>query len=170
MSNLIEAGKITSAHSFRGEVRIQSWCDSVDFLMQFERFYLDGGGVLEAVRMRKSGNMLIASFAGIESEADAFGLKGKIIYIDKDEAGLEDGVFFVADLLGLPVFDYDTGEKRGVLADIFNNGATDIYVVDCGVGADGRKREAMVPNVPEFIKDVSLEGGVVVAPIAGMFE
>jgi len=170
MSNLIEAGKITSAHSFKGEVKIQNWCDSVDFLMQFENFYLEGGEILEIKRMRKSGNMIIALFSGIENETDALKLKNKIIYIDKNEAGLEEGVFFVADLIGLPVRDFGTGEKYGVLADVFNNGASDIYVIDCGIGGNGKKREAMVPNVPEFIKKVSLEEGVFVAPIEGMFE
>jgi hypothetical protein len=54
-------------------------------------------------------------------------------------------------------------------ADIFNNGASDIYVVDRGL-INGKKREAMIPNVPEFIKKVSLEEGVFIAPIEGMFE
>ena len=169
MDKLIAAGKITSAHSFRGEVKIANWCDSVDFLMQFKNFYLDGGERLEINQMRKSGNSIIASFLGVESEDDAVKLKNKIIYIDKSEAKLDDGVFFVADLLGLPVTDFNTGEKYGVMADIFNNGATDIYVVNCGIDGNGKKREAMVPNVPEFIKKVSLEEGVFVAPIEGMF-
>ena len=170
MDNMIAAGKITSAHSFKGEVKIQNWCDSVDFLMRFDKLYLDCGEILEVKKMRASGNIIIASFAGVENEADAFKLKDKIIYIDKDEAELDEGVFFVADLIGLPVVDFNTGEKYGIMADIFNNGASDIYIVDCGVGADGKKREAMVPNVPEFIKKVSLKEGVFVAPIEGMFE
>jgi 16S rRNA processing protein RimM len=152
-------------------VKIQNWCDSVDFLMQFEKFYLDGEErILEVNRMRKSGNnMVIASFSGVESEADALELKNKIIYIDKNEIELEEGVFFVADLIGLPVIDFNSGEKYGVMADVFNNGASDIYVIDCGVSENGKKREAMVPNVSEFIKKVSLEEGVFVIPIEGMF-
>ena len=171
MDNMIAAGKIKSAHSFKGEVKIQNWCDSVDFLMRFDKLYLDGGDILEVKKMRASGNnIIIAAFAGVESEADAFKLKNKIIYIDKSEAKLEEGVFFVADLLGLPVIDFNSGAKYGVMADIFNNGASDIYVVDCGTDGNGKKREAMVPNVSEFIKKVSLEEGVFVAPIEGMFE
>lgn len=165
MGSLIEAGKITSAHSFRGEVKIQVWCDDADFLMRFENVYLDGGECLKVDKMRVFKDMVIASFIGIENEADALKLKNRIIYIDKSEAGLEEGIFFIADLIGLPVIDFNSGEKYGVLADVFNNGASDIYVVDCG-----EKREVMLPNVPEFIKKVSLEEGVFVAPIAGMFD
>jgi len=169
MENYIEAGKITSPHSFRGELKIQVWCDSAEFLTRFKKLYLDGGECLKVSKMRISKNTVIASFAGIENEADALNLKNKVVYIDKSEAELEEGAFFIADLLGLPVTDYDSGEKYGVLADIFNNGASDIYVVDCGLDANGKKREAMIPNVSEFIKKVSLEEGVFVAPIEGMF-
>jgi 16S rRNA processing protein RimM len=164
--NYIEAGKITSPHSFKGEVKIQVWCDSAEFLAQFENLYLDadGGECLKVNRMRIHKNTVIASFAGIENEAGALSLRNKVVYIDRGEAALEEGVFFIADLIGLPVFDFDSGIKYGVLADVFSNGANDIYVIDCG-----GKREAMIPNVPEFIKKVSLEEGVFVAPIEGMF-
>ena len=171
--NFIEAGKITSAHSFRGEVKIQVWCDSPEFLARFKSLYLDSGERLEVNGMKIYKNAVIASFAGIENEAGALTLKNKVVYIDKNEAGLEEGVFFVADMIGLPVIDFDSGEKYGVLADVFNNGSSDIYVVDRGLAegdGGGKKREAMIPNVPEFVKKVSLEEGVFVVPIRGMFE
>ena len=165
MDGFIEAGKITSLHSFKGEVKIQVWCDSAEFLAQFDKLYLECGGCLTANKMRVHKNTVIASFAGIATEADALKLKNKVVYIDKDEVELDEGAFFVADMIGLPVINFDTGERYGVLSDIFNNGANDIYVVDCGDG-----REAMVPNVSEFIKKVSLEEGVFVMPIEGMFD
>ena len=37
---LIECGKIVSTQGIRGEVRIQPWCDSPDFLLQFKKIYL----------------------------------------------------------------------------------------------------------------------------------
>jgi len=178
--NFIEVGKITSLHSFRGEVKIQLWCDGAEFLMGFDELYLEGGECLRVSKMRPHKSAVIASFAGIETEADALKLKNKVLYIDRDDAGLEEGVFFIADLIGLPVLDFGSGEKYGVLADIFSNGANDIYVVDCGRDESGKKREAMVPNVREFIKKVSLGlgdddndnggQGVFVAPLEGMFD
>ena len=165
MDGFIEAGKITSLHSFKGEVKIQVWCDSAEFLAQFDKLYLDSGECLDVNRMRIHKNTVIASFTGIENEADALKLKNKVVYIDKDDIDLDEGTFFIADMIGLPVADFSSGEKYGVLADIFSNGANDIYVVDCGNG-----REAMIPNVSEFVKKVSLEEGIFVVPIDGMFE
>ena len=172
MSEYIEAGKITSAHSFHGEVKIQSWCDTPEFLTRFEIFYLDdkGGSFLTAEKIKPANNLLIASFKEIKNEETAFKFKNKILYIKKDDANLDEGTFFISDMIGLPVFDFDTGEKYGVLADIFNNGATDIYVVKTDIIEKNNKyKEVLIPNVPVFIKKVSLDTGVFVTPIEGMF-
>jgi len=172
MSEYIEAGKITSAHSFRGEVKIQSWCDAPEFLTQFGIFYLGGSGAgfLTVEKIRAANNSVIASFKEIGSEEEAFGFKGRVLYIKKEDADLADGTYFISDIIGLPVFDCGTGARYGVLADVFFNGANDIYVVRTGaVGKNNKPVEVMVPNVAAFVKKVSLEDGIFVAPIEGMF-
>ena len=175
MSEYIEAGKITSAHSFHGEVKIQSWCDTPEFLLQFKIFYLDekGGGFLTVEKIRPANNLLIASFKEIDSEEKALKYRNKILYIKKDDANLDEGTFFIGDMIGLPVFDFNTGEKYGVLSDIFNNGASDIYVIRTDiievVNKKSKVKEVLIPNVPEFVKKVSLDEGVFVTLIEGMF-
>jgi 16S rRNA processing protein RimM len=172
MSRYIEAGRITSAHSFRGEVKIQSWCDTPEFLTRFEIFYLDpaGGGFLTMEKIRPAGSLLIASFAEIDSREKAFEYKNKVLYIKKEDAGLDEGTYFVEDMLGLPVFDFETGEKYGVLADVFDSGASDIYVVRTeNLDKNNKPVEVMIPNVAAFVKRVSLDDGIFVTPIEGMF-
>ena len=172
MGEYIEVGKITSAHAFSGEAKIQSWCDTPGFLLRFGVFYLDedGKSPLTVGKMRVAGNLVIASFEGIESEEQVSKLKNRVLYAKKQDAGLGEGVYFVGDMLGLPVFDFATGEKYGVLADIFNNGASDVYVVKTDtIEKNGKNREVMVPNVPAFVKKADLAEGVFVAPIEGMF-
>ena len=175
MGEYIEAGRITSAHSFRGEVKIQSWCDTPEFLMKFKIFYLDekGGSFLTVDKMRPANNLLVASFNEIDSEETAFKFKNKIIYIKKQDAELDEGTFFISDMIGLPVFDFETGEKYGVLCDVFSNGASDIYVVRTDivevVNKKNKIKEVLIPNVPAFVKKVSLDEGVFVTPIEGMF-
>ena len=172
MGEYIEAGKITSAHSFRGEVKIQSWCDTPEFLTRFKVFYLDGkgGSFLTVDKIRPANNLLIASFKEIDGEEAAFKFKNKVLYIKKQDAELDEGTYFISDLINLPVFDFDTGEKYGVLSDIFSNGANDIYVVRTEIIEKNNKyKEVMIPNVPAFVKKVSLDDGVFVTPIEGMF-
>jgi len=175
MEEYLEAGKITSAYSFRGEVKIQSWCDTPEFLTKFEVFYLEkkGGAFLTVEKIRTAGNFAVASFKEIGTEEEALEYKDKILYIKKRDANLGNGVYFISDMIGLPVFDFDTGIKYGILSDVFNNGANDIYVVQTETAEKNNKnnknKEAMVPNVPDFIKKVSLEEGIFISPIEGMF-
>jgi len=172
MGEYIKAGKITSAHSFNGEAKIQSWCDSPEFLLRFGVFYLDeeGKNPLVVEKIRGAGNMLIASFAGIDSEDAASKLKNKILYAKKQDANLEDGTYFVSDMIGLPVLGFGTGIKYGILSDVFKSGAGDIYVVRTEtIEKNGKNREVMIPNVPAFVKKANLEEGIFVTPIEGMF-
>ena len=37
----------------------------------------------------------------------------KVIYADREDIALEEGDHFIADLIGLKVFDADTGENYG---------------------------------------------------------
>ena len=172
-----EAGKITSAHSFKGEIKIQSWCDSAEFLTRFKAFYLDSAGesFLNINNIRVSNEkekLLIASFDEIDSEEKAVGLRNKVIYIKKQDANLSEGTFFISDLIGLPVYDFeDNSKKYGVLSEVFNNGASDIYVVNTGVkNKNNKDTEVLIPNVPAFVKKVSLKDGIFITPIEGMFD
>ena len=164
----LEAGKIVNTHSFRGEVKIQCWCDTPEFLEQFEEIFLDDKGEtkLTIKNMRiVNGDIIICSFEGVETEEAAIKLKNKVIYIDRADAVLEAGAFFIKDLIGLQVFNFDDKSvKYGELVDIFNNGASDIYVIKTL-----QSGEVLVPNVPTFVKKISLEEGVFITPIEGMF-
>ncbi|MCL2773171.1 MAG: ribosome maturation factor RimM [Oscillospiraceae bacterium] len=177
MSEFIEAGKIISAHSFKGEVKIQSWCDSAEFLTRFKVFYLDGNGenCLNINKIRVSNEkekLLIVSFDEIDSEEKAVMLRNKVIYIKKQDANLSEGTFFISDLTGLPVFDFDDKNKKyGVLSDIFHNGASDVYVITTDKKDKNNKDvDVLIPNVPAFIKKINLIDGIFITPIEGMFD
>ena len=91
-------------------------------------------------------------------------LKNKLLYAKREDFKLEDGEFFIADLIGIDVLDADTGKKYGVLKEIINRGASDIYVVATDNG------EAMIPAVDEFIISIDINEGIFVRPISGMFD
>ena len=40
----LDTGKIVGTHGIRGEVRIDPWCDSPEFLCAFKKLYLDENG------------------------------------------------------------------------------------------------------------------------------
>ena len=155
----LEAGKITNTHGVRGEVRITPWADSAAFLRRFSVFYIDGQPVrVASSRVHKS--QLIAKLEGVDDVNAAMALKNRVICIDRADAKLPKGRFFVQDLLGLPVHS-DDGADLGTLADVLELPQGNVYVVR---GA----REILIPDVPEFILDIDAENGLTVHLIEGM--
>jgi len=151
--NLIEAGKIVNTHGIRGEVKIQPWADSPEFLMGFSRIFIQGAPVnVLSARVHKS--CVIAALEGVSGIEDAIRLKNKIVHIDRDEVVLEQGQHFVADLVGLNAVDYESGENLGIIAEVLSLPSNNVYVIR-GV------REIMVPAVPDFVKEKNLEAGII---------
>ena len=108
----LEAGQIVNTHGIRGEVRIQPWCDSAEFLLDIDTYYMDGKAVkFTGRKVHKS--MLIAKPEGIDNANDAALLKGKVLYFNRDDADLDEGLVFIDDLIGLEAFNVETGEAFG---------------------------------------------------------
>lgn len=149
----LEAGQIVNTHGIRGEVRIQPWCDSAEFLLDIDKFYMDGKAVkFMGKKVHKA--MLIAKPEGVDNANDAALLKGKVLYFDRDDANLDDGLVFIDDLIGLEAVNVETGEVFGKVTNVLKLPASDVYVIK-GEG------EYMIPAVDEFLKEVDVEGGKV---------
>lgn len=148
----IKAGQIVNAHGIRGEVRILPRDGDPAFLTQFKTFLLDGRPVQPtACRVHKS--MVLAKFPGVDDMDAALALKGKGLYIRREDARLPEGEFFDDELLGLEVYDADSGEFLGELTAVESYPAHKLYTVR------GR-RELLVPAVRDvFIKSVDMESG-----------
>jgi len=150
---LIEAGKIVNTFGMRGEVRVQPWADSPDFLTEFAHFYIDEVPV-QVLSAKVHKGCVIATLEGVDGIDAAIRMKNKVIKIRKEHAKLEEGRYFVADLIGLKVIDTETGETLGILSDVLSIPSNNVYVIK-------GKREILVPAVPEFITETNLEEGYV---------
>ena len=100
----LEAGRIVGTHGVRGEMRVEPWCDSADFLKKVKTLYFDGGktdaGLLSS-RVHKS--LLLVRLKGVESATQADLYRGKILYLDRNDVHLPKNRYFVEDLIGLHV-------------------------------------------------------------------
>ena len=156
----IEAGRITNTHGVRGEVKIEVWLDSPDFLRRCGRITVEG----KEYRFRSTklqDRFLIAGLEGIGSMDDALSLKGKTAWIDREDAPLQKGEYFLQDILGADVRD-EAGTRIGTLVEIFEAPRSSIYVVR-------GETEHLIPALPEFILRTDAEAGVVtVRLIEGM--
>jgi 16S rRNA processing protein RimM len=132
--------------------------------------YLPRGGelftpLLCTKNQQLSGNVMLVHLEGYQVREEAISLKGLSLYaLREDLPALKKGSYYIADLIGLPVIDAVSQKVYGVLSDVSNYGASDIYEVKDQMGHVSR-----IPAVGEFIQKVDLEKGVFVTPIEGMF-
>ena len=148
----IEAGKITNTHGIAGEVRIEVWLDSPQFMKKFKRIFVNGSE-LNIVSARIHKECLIAKIDGINDINAAMPLKGKTVFIDRDDAKLPKGSYFIQDIIGAKVID-EAGNEVGILKEVIESPAQNIYIVR-------GKAEHLIPAVPEFILSVDAEAGIV---------
>ena len=164
----LEVGRAVKSHGVRGEFEMDVWCDTVDDLNRFSTLYTDKKGeegyVLNRVRPHKS--RALVTLEGIDSIEDfEKRIKGKILYGFRDEYGLEEGQYFIAELEGCEVYDEKNPDTvYGVLTEVSNYGAGDIWHIVSG------DKETLAPCIQGFIGTVDLEAGTVgINPTEGIF-
>lgn len=162
----IEAGKIANTHGIAGDVVVESYCDSPEVLQALPSLFLKNKDEYIKLNVKKASffkGRVLFHFAGYDRIEDAVALKNKTIYALRSDFELEEGEHFIVDLIGLSVYDVESGEVYGKLSDVLNYGASDIYEI---VKTDGKK--AYIPVVDEFVKSVDLEKGIAIAVIEGL--
>ena len=162
----LDSGKIVGTHGIRGEVRIDPWCDSPEFLCAFKKLYLDNKGeTFIEVKSRPHKNVTLSKIKGVDTIEQAEKLRGKIVYINRDDINLGEGVNFVQDLIGLEVIDSKTGEVYGTVKDVLRTGSNDVYEM---TGADSKLY--YIPAIPDIVDEVDVDKGVIrITPMKGLF-
>lgn len=162
----LECGKIVAAHGLRGEVKVQPWCDGPEALLPIGTFYLDKGAVpKKAERCRVQKNMVLLKLEGVDTPEAAQALRGRVLWLDREEDTLAEGQYYIQDLIGLSVEDADTGEVYGILRDVTETGANDVYHV---AFPDGRVQ--LIPAIPQVVERIDIDGGkMLIRPLEGLF-
>lgn len=155
MKEKLEIGQIVNTFGIKGFVKIYPYVDDIQRFDDLKKVYIKTKKQeteLEIEEVKYQKNMVLAKFKGIETVEQAELLRNAYVEIDrKDAIPLEEGQYFIADLLGLEVF-LDTGEKLGILDDIFNTGSNDIYVVKNELG-----KQFLLPYIDDVIKNIDIE-------------
>lgn len=161
--NFLEIGKIINTHGLKGEVKVSVWTDSPEVFEGLTYALTRLGGKekkLQISGIKYQKNNIIVKFREINSIEEAQGYKNAVLYVPKEELGeLPENVYYIADLLNCEVLS-DTGEKIGVLCDVFSTGSNDVYDI---------KREnaknLFVPIIDGVVKSVDTENKKIVIKI-----
>lgn len=164
----LEGGKILTSHGVRGLVKVEHLCDSPKVLTSAKKIYLmerDGSYTERAVISASvAAQYVLMNIEGIDSREEAISYRGKLIYLHRDDIPVKKGAMLIADMIGLPVYHKESGEPLGNISDVSDIAGRRIYTVRY------QGRDVLLPDVPEFIKEINEEQGMAVMPIPGLFD
>ena len=156
MNDLFRVGVFASTHGIKGEINVYPTTDELDRFDYIKDVLMDCGkdGMkeLEVEGVKYFKNMPILKFKGIDNINDIEKYKGADIFVTRENAiPLEEGEFYVSDIIGLDVFT-DEGNKLGVLKDVIQTGANDVFDVTMENG-----KSVLLPKIDECILKIDLE-------------
>lgn len=119
-----------------------------------------------SVKSRPHKNIALAKIKGVDTIEAAEKYRGKVVYINRDDINLAEGVHFVQDLIGLEVKDADNGRVYGKISDVLRTGANDVYEIK---DADGKTY--LAPVIDDVVKEINVNDGyVLIVPMKGIFD
>ena len=119
----IECGKIINTHGCRGGIKAESWCNTEEDLASLKRLFIKNNSEYEEYKVKKASvfkQFVLFEFKGLEDMDQAMLLKNKTLYARRDDFDLEEGEYFLADMIGLSVIDTDNGTIYGKLSQMIN--------------------------------------------------
>ncbi|MDO4921509.1 MAG: ribosome maturation factor RimM [Phascolarctobacterium sp.] len=151
MNNQIVIGKIVAPHGVRGDIRILPLTEKPEQFLELDYLLLADGRRLTLKHARFHKRMVLATVAEINSMNEAELLRGQEVLINAgDLPELEEGQFYVADLIGLPVYD-EQGAQIGTFKDALTTGSNDVYVI----AVPGAK-DILLPALKIYVKEINL--------------
>ena len=160
-------GKILGVRGIRGELKVENWTDSLETFCLIKNIFinLDSPSLsISTLRIHKS--HILMKLDSIDDRNTAEKLIGKTLYAYRDDIPISEDRYFIEDLKGSEVIDYTSNKVYGILKDVINTGANDIYVVN-----GESNKEYLVPIIEGTIKDINLETNQIhINPIRGIFD
>ena len=160
MQKRLEVGQIVNTFGIKGEVKVTPFTDDMNRFDDLKKVYVKTRKeekLYKVENARYHKNMVLLKLEGIENPEQAEMLKNAFLEIDREDAiPLEEGTYFIADLIGLEVYT-DEGKLLGKVDDIYNTGANDIYVVKDELG-----KQVLLPGIKDVIREVNLNNAKII--------
>ena len=163
MNKYLELGQIVNVKGLKGEVKVNSFTDDNTKFERIPKVFVKQKDSMKEYEIEKVGynkNQVIIKFKEINTIEEAEKLRNSYIVVDRDILGeLPEGVYYIADLIGLDVYTEDN-EYIGKVDDIYNTGSNDIYVIKDEMG-----KQKLLPGIDEVIKKVDLDNNRIIVNI-----
>ena len=155
-----EIGQIVNTFGIKGFVKVKPFTDDLERFEELESIYIVKNKELkefniEQIKYHK--NLVLIKFKGIDDINMAEKYKNCYIKIKRENARkLPQNTYFIADLIGIKVYD-ENGNFLGRVDDIYNNKIHDIYVIKDDLG-----KQILLPSIKEVIKQVDIDNDKII--------
>lgn len=155
MESYLRVGVIASTHGLKGEVKVYPTTDDPERFLDLKTLWLDTGKeykplTIAGVKFYK--NQVILRFQEFSDINEVEQFRGRDLLVSRDQAvPLEENENFIGDLLDMEVYEED-GHRLGILTEVLETGANDVYVVETEEG-----KEILLPAIPQCILDADPE-------------
>ena len=157
MKEYLELGQIVNVRGLKGEVKLNSFAEDDAVFETLKTVFLKRKNEMIEKQIEKVGytkNQVVLKFKDCNSIDEAEALRNTYLLVKREDLGeLPEGVYYLADLIGLDVYT-EEGELLGKVDDIYSTGANDIYVVKNEEG-----KEKLLPGIDEVIKNIDIDSG-----------
>lgn len=158
----LRIGKIGKTHGIKGELRINSLSDFPDRFEGMTEVYVNDD-LMEIKSVRYQNDVVLMAFKGIETREEAAALTGRYLLVDREDAvQLEEGEYYTIDIIGLEVYDRETGNHLGTVTDVLSTGSNDVYVTKPTVNG---QKDILIPALKTVVSEIDIDGGRMVVTL-----
>jgi 16S rRNA processing protein RimM len=156
----LAVGKVGRTHGLRGELWMNIYTDFPERLESGKTVFIGRSHEEKVIASFKvSGVRGLIHFKNIHTPEEADKYKNQIIYVQQAAMpDLPDGEYYHHDLIGMRVQN-ENQEFLGILTEIINTGANDVYIVK---DPSDEKKELLIPAIPAVVLDVNVQSGIMV--------
>ncbi|MEA3326628.1 MAG: ribosome maturation factor RimM [Chloroflexota bacterium] len=148
-------GKLRRAHGTLGEIPLELHTKMLELLSAGNIVYIGENHkpyTIEKTRWKQP--FLLIKFEEISDRTAASQLTNQLLYIKTTQLEpLPIGEFYYHELIGLNVLE-DDGRFLGVLEEILETGANDVYLIRNSTG-----KETLIPATKDMVQNIDLKKG-----------
>ena len=162
----VPAGKIGGCYGVKGWVKIRSFTDPQENLLDYENLFIKNDNAIEPLTFDRGcihGKGLIAHIDGVDDRERADQFRGKEILLDVSSLPeLEEGDYYWRQLIGLQVWCLCSDRLLliGILDHLLDTGANDVLVVTPCEGSVDLVERLIPYKLGDIVKRIDLVAGV----------
>lgn len=148
MTDKIEIGAVAKPQGIKGELKIRLFCDGFDSVKNITEAEIDGTVYKVESFCFAGGEEAILKLVGLDDRNQAETMRRKEVFAHKNEIDVEEGRYFISDVLGCKLF-LTSGKELGEIFDIIS-GNVDYYYVKTDEGT------AVFPLIDGLLESVDI--------------